>query len=110
MTKFKVDVLANTQSLGPRLPHLVDADQRGRPGDVEGEDAPVLVQVAPLQTDRLTLSTTPLSLSCPLSGKRLQNLADAVASQAPSLTQCIIVGTAEMTIALPSHYNTILIT
>ena len=109
MTKFKVDVLANTQSLGPRLPHLVDADQRGRPGDVEGEDAPVLVQVAPLQMDRLTLSTTPLSI-LPLSGKRLQNLADAVASQAPSLTQCIIVGTAEMTIALPSHYNTILIT
>ena len=61
-TKFKADVVANTQCLGPGLPHLVDADKRGRPGDVEGEDAPVLVQVAPLQTDRLTLSTTPLSL------------------------------------------------
>lgn len=57
-----------------------------------------------------SLCPQPLSRSCPLSGKRLQNLADAVASQAPSLTQCIIVGTAEMTIALPSHYNTILIT
>ena len=66
LTKFKVDVLANTQFLGPRLPHLVDADQRGRPGDVEGEDAPVLVQVAPLQTHRLTLSTTPLSILPPV--------------------------------------------
>ena len=66
MTKFKVDVVANTQFLGPRLPHLVDADQRGRPGDVEGEDAPVLVQVAPLQTHRLTLSTTPLSILPPV--------------------------------------------
>ena len=53
-----------------------------------------------------SLCPQPLSRSCPLSGKRLQNLADAVASQAPSLTQCIIVGTAEMTIALPSHHST----